>query len=93
MPAATGINLKDTAIVFERRVGNETLDFGVSAGLLYNSTLLVYDRRPSWRDESLWSPLQGRAVQDRRLEQSDPDDRPEHGPAGRSGERSIPRPW
>lgn len=62
LPVAVTYNaLSDTAIVFDRRVGNETLDFGVS-GLLYNSTLLVYDRRLSWRDESLWSPLQGRAV-------------------------------
>lgn len=62
VPIAVTYNaLSDTAIVFDRRVGDETLTFGVS-GLLYNSTLLVYDRRASWRDESLWSPLQQRAI-------------------------------
>jgi hypothetical protein len=47
--------------VFDRRVGGETLTFGVS-GLLFNSNLLMYDRRPSPGTESLWSQLLLRAV-------------------------------
>jgi hypothetical protein len=53
--------LCDSAVAFERTVGGETLEFGVS-GLLYNSNLLMYDRRPSGAGESLWSQLLGRAV-------------------------------
>jgi hypothetical protein len=53
--------LCDSAVVFDRRVAGETLEFGVS-GLLYNSNLLMYDRRPDSRGESLWSQLQFRAV-------------------------------
>lgn len=58
----------DAVRVFDRRVGDEVLEFGVS-GLIYNANLLMYDRRdtdPSIdykdRNESLWSQLQGRAV-------------------------------
>jgi hypothetical protein len=51
----------DSAVAFERTVGGETLEFGVS-GLLYNSNLLMYDRRPSGHAESLWSQLLGRAI-------------------------------
>ena len=47
--------------VFDRRVGGETLVFGVS-GLVYQSSLLMYDRRPGHRGESLWSQLQARAI-------------------------------
>ena len=53
--------LCDSAVVFDRRVGAETLELGVS-GLLYNSNLLMYDRRPGAHGESLWSQLQFRAV-------------------------------
>lgn len=53
--------LCDSAVVFERRVGGETLTFGVS-GLVYNSNLLMYDRQPGGKGESLWSQLQFRAV-------------------------------
>ena len=53
--------LCDSAAVFDRRVAGETLDFGVS-GLLYNSNLLLYDRRPGATGESLWSQLQFRAI-------------------------------
>lgn len=53
--------LCDSVVVFDRRVAGETLEFGVS-GLLYNSNLLLYDRRPDSRSESLWSQLQFRAV-------------------------------
>jgi hypothetical protein len=51
----------DSAVVFERTVGGETLEFGVT-GLLYNSNLLMYDRHPSAEGESLWSQLLGRAI-------------------------------
>lgn len=61
-PLAVTYNpLCDSAVVFDRRVGDETLEFGVS-GLLYNSNLLLYDRRPHSRGESLWSQVQARAV-------------------------------
>lgn len=39
----------------------EPVVFGYS-GLLYNSDLLMYDRRPGHRGESLWNPLIMRAV-------------------------------
>jgi hypothetical protein len=61
-PIAVTYNpLCDSVVVFDRRVGGEVLDFGVS-GLLLDSNLLLFDRRPSPRDESLWSQLLGRAV-------------------------------
>ncbi|MHC5114823.1 MAG: DUF3179 domain-containing (seleno)protein [Planctomycetota bacterium] len=51
-----------SAIVYERTVGGEVPEFGVS-GLLHNSNLLLYDRRPAAPGaESLWSQLEGRAV-------------------------------
>jgi hypothetical protein len=59
--AVTYSPLCDSAVVFDRRVGDGTLEFGVS-GLLYNSNLLMYDRCPSVAAESLWSQLQFRAV-------------------------------
>ncbi len=59
--AVTYSPICDSAVVFDRRVGDELLEFGVS-GLLYNSNLLMYDRRPGGTGESLWSQLQFRAV-------------------------------
>lgn len=53
--------LCDSAVVFDRRVGDETLTFGVS-GLLFNSNTLLYDRRDAATGESLWSQLQFRAI-------------------------------
>jgi hypothetical protein len=53
--------LCDSATVFERRQDGETLEFGVS-GLVYNSNLLMYDRRPGGEGESLWSQLKFQAV-------------------------------
>jgi hypothetical protein len=47
--------------VFDRRLDAEVLEFGIS-GLLYNSNLLMFDRRAEARRESLWSQLQARAV-------------------------------
>ncbi|WP_148861133.1 DUF3179 domain-containing protein [Marinobacter fonticola] len=46
-----------TGMIFERRVANRTLTFGVS-GLLYNSDLLMYDHQT----ESLWSQIGARAI-------------------------------
>ncbi len=65
--AVTYHGLCDSAVVFDRRAGGETLEFGVS-GLLYNSNQLLYDRRAEPRDESLWSqllfkPIAGPAVE------------------------------
>lgn len=62
VPIAVTYNpLSHGIAVFDRRVGKEALVFGVS-GLLYESGLLLYDRRPGPRDESLWSQLQARAI-------------------------------
>ncbi len=59
--AVTYSPLCDAAVAFDRRVGGEVLRFGVS-GLLYNSNLLMYDRRPDRGGESLWSQLAFRAI-------------------------------
>lgn len=59
--AVTYSPLCDSVVVFDRGVGNEVVTFGVS-GLLYNSNLLMYDRRSDTAKESLWSQLQFRAV-------------------------------
>jgi hypothetical protein len=53
--------LCDSVVVADRRVGAEVLDFGIS-GLLFNSNLLLYDRRPDVSRSSLWSQLRARAV-------------------------------
>jgi len=61
--AVTFCPLCDSAVVFERTIGAEVLEFGVS-GLLHNSNLLMYDRRGK-RDpvkESLWSQLRMEAI-------------------------------
>lgn len=68
--AVTYSPLCDSVVVFDRRVDGEVLEFGVS-GLLFNSNLLMYDRRHGG-GESLWSQLQRRAVA---------------GPAARAGRR------
>lgn len=68
VPIAVTYNpLGDAVVVFDRRAGGETLQFGVS-GLLYNSNLLMYDRRPDAAGESLWCQLLGRAVTGPRAE-------------------------
>jgi hypothetical protein len=59
--AVTYHPLCDSVVVFDRRVGGETLEFGVS-GLLFNSNQLLFDRRVEPTTESLWSQLLGRAV-------------------------------
>lgn len=59
--AVTYHYLCDSVMVFDRRVAGETRVFGAS-GLLYNSNLLLYDRRPGARGESLWFQMTGRAA-------------------------------
>lgn len=58
--AVTYCPLCDSVAVFDRRVDDEVLEFGIS-GLLYNSNVLLYDRR---RDggKSLWSQMKSSAV-------------------------------
>lgn len=46
-----------TGIAFAPEVNGETLQFGVS-GLLYNSDMLLYDRKT----DSLWSQILGKAI-------------------------------
>ena len=53
--------LCDSAAAFAAAADGDTLRFGIS-GLLWNSCHLLYDRRSAGADESLWSPLQARAV-------------------------------
>ncbi len=55
--AITFCPLCGSAIAYDRRIGNEVMEFGVS-GLLYESNLLMYDRNT----DSLWSQIEGRAV-------------------------------
>ncbi len=50
-----------TGIAFERTVGGEPQEFGVS-GRLWQSNLLMYNRAASEGDESLWSQVLGEAV-------------------------------
>jgi len=50
-----------SSLVFDRRVGGSTREFGVS-GLLWNSNVLLYDRRPDHGAESLWSQVHMKAV-------------------------------
>ena len=62
VPIAVTYNpLCDSVVVFDRRVGDEVLEFGVS-GLLYSSNMLMFDRRPDALGESLWCQLLGRAI-------------------------------
>jgi hypothetical protein len=49
--------LCNSAIAYDRRLGDRVLDFGTS-GLLYNSALVMYDRQT----ESLWSHFSAEAV-------------------------------
>lgn len=62
--AVTYTALTDSARVFDRRVGGETLELAAS-GLVWNSNPLLFDRRPTGpgaRPSSLFSQLQARAV-------------------------------
>ncbi|MCE9619347.1 MAG: DUF3179 domain-containing protein [Planctomycetes bacterium] len=58
--AVTFSPLCDAAIVFDRRVGGATLDFGVS-GLLLDSNLVMYDKSSSGAP-SLWSQMGEEAI-------------------------------
>ncbi len=55
--AITFCPLCNAAVVFDRRVGDQTLEFGTS-GLLRNSDLIMYDRAT----ESLWQQFTGNAI-------------------------------
>ena len=55
--AVTYCPLCNSSVVFDRRVNNETLEFGVS-GLLRHSDMLMYDRQT----DSLWQQFIGKAV-------------------------------
>lgn len=55
--AVTFCPLCNAALVFDRRVHGEVVDFGVS-GLLRHSDLIMYDRQT----QSLWQQLEGTAV-------------------------------
>ncbi|MBZ5588103.1 MAG: DUF3179 domain-containing protein [Acidobacteriia bacterium] len=59
--AVTYNPLCDSAAAFRRDVRGLRRTFGVS-GLLYDSNLLMYDRQPGGKGESLWSQLLFRAV-------------------------------
>lgn len=63
--AVTYCPLCRTGVVYDRRVNGEILEFGVS-GKLWQSNLLMYDRRADSRQaahtESLWSQVLGTAV-------------------------------
>jgi len=50
-----------SALVFDRRIGGSTREFGIS-GLLWNSNVLLYDRQKDRGEESLWSQVHMRAV-------------------------------
>lgn len=49
--------LCDSVSVVDRRIGSDTLEFGIS-GLLYNSNVLLYDRK----NNALWSQVGLRAM-------------------------------
>jgi hypothetical protein len=55
--AVTYCPLCNTAIAYDRRLGDWVLDFGTS-GMLYNSALVMYDRQT----ESLWSHFTAQAI-------------------------------
>lgn len=57
---ATYCPLCDSSIIYNRRVGDEVLEFGVS-GLLYNSNVLLYNRGNAGA-MSLWSQLRAGSV-------------------------------
>ena len=59
--AVTYCPLCQSTMVFDRRVGGQTREFGIS-GLLYNSNVLLYDRQEDPKQESLWSQGELRAV-------------------------------
>ena len=50
-----------TGIVFDRKVGGEVQEFGVS-GMLWQSNLLMYNRAADIQDRNLWSQVLAQAV-------------------------------
>lgn len=50
-----------TGIVFERTIGGEVMEFGVS-GFLWQSNVLMYNRASTEEDISMWSQVLGEAV-------------------------------
>lgn len=59
--AVTYCPLCDSVAVIDRRIDDDVVEFGIS-GRLYNSNVLLYDRRRASGEESLWSQVQGRAI-------------------------------
>jgi hypothetical protein len=55
--AVTYCPLCNTAVAYDRRLGDRVLDFGTS-GMLYNSALVMYDRQT----ESLWSHFTAQGI-------------------------------
>ena len=55
--AITYCPLCGTGIAYERTINSEPVEFGVS-GLLYNSDLVMYDRKT----DTLWDQVSGRAI-------------------------------
>ncbi len=51
----------DAAVVFDRRLDGDVVELGFS-GLVYNANLVLYDRRESEADESLWGQILARAI-------------------------------
>jgi hypothetical protein len=49
--------LCNSAVAYDRRIGDQVFDFGTS-GLLYNSALVMYDRQT----ETLWSHFTGEGI-------------------------------
>src|SRR6185369_3862902 len=50
-----------SAMVFDRRIDGKEVAFGVS-GLLYQSNLILFDRRADPKQESLWPQLALHAI-------------------------------
>lgn len=59
--AVTYCPLCQTGVVYDRRAGDEVMEFGVS-GMLWQSNLLMYNREEREEEESLWSQVLGEAV-------------------------------
>lgn len=59
--AVTYNGLCDSSVVYDRRLGEETLVLRHS-GMIHNSNALLFDERQDVRRSSLWGQLRGRAV-------------------------------
>lgn len=59
--AVTYSPMCDSVVVFDRRVGGQTREFGLS-GLLLNANHILYDRQDDPKQESLWSQLKFQAI-------------------------------